>query len=359
MRQSPRIRWPRRGDPLLLAALVLLSVVTFSVEVRTRSLFGLHLGAWVLLPALLGSLVLTTRQEIVLGVVVLGLDVLRWSAPQPEPWALLVALHAGRALVVGLCVWNTWLAEHLRRQREISLRAAALGHEIRQPLAAMLLQAQLVHHALERQDSHDPQLMEHLEALSSSADQLGNTVTVMTRLMQTHHQSEQPVDLAALLNDLIEHQFCKALQAAAITVQRDGLDQAQLIAGQPEELKIVFRNLFNNAIESLQQTSQRQRLLLLRIQPAGSRIALTVADSGAGFATADVSALALQSRKPGGMGLGLFTAKVMLEQMGAKLDLARSKELGGAEVVISFPALKQDLLPRRDAAPLHAPAQRH
>jgi signal transduction histidine kinase len=353
------IHWPRRGEPLLLGGLVLLSVLTFSVEVRTQSLYGLPLGAWVVLPALLGSLTLNTRQEIVLAGVVLGLDALRWLGPQPEPSALLAVLQAGRALVVGLCVWSTWLAEHLRRKREISLKAAALGHEIRQPLTALLVQANLVRHALERQDSHDPTLMEHLEALSSSADQLGHTVTVMTRLLQTHHQSEQQLDLAALLNDLIRHQFCQALQAAAITVRREGLDQALLIAGQPEEIKIVVRNLINNAIESLQQTSQRQRLLLVRVQRAGSRIELTVADSGAGFHTADVSALELQSRKPGGMGLGLFTAKVMLEQMGAKLELARSKELGGAEVLISFPALKPDLLPRRDAAPQHAPVRHH
>jgi two-component system sensor kinase FixL len=63
-----------------------------------------------------------------------------------------------------------------------------------------------------------------------------------------------------------------------------------------------------------------------------------VADNGPGFSDLQLEQLLLASTKPEGSGVGLFVVNTAVQIHGGTLQLGRSAELGGAEVILCLPA---------------------
>lgn len=341
---------------VLLLLLLLLCVIG---EHRAAMQANIQLSSWLaIVPVVIGSMVLGTRQELLLGSVFIANNIAQLLLQTSEPDDGGPARLAAQTLVVGLCVWTTHLRVELRRQRDISLRAAAMAHEIRQPLTAMQLNSRRLLHALEQLDSIDPRLTTGLKALLNSTDQLGETMVVMTALLGSPRQPSERVDLAAVLSELIQTSLQDDLQDAGVNVRYEGMDEPQLVAGKPEELRIICRNLIHNAIEALEAVPAAQRQLLVNLQRSGGQIRLKIEDSGPGLPAFALEQLQLRSSKAQGMGLGLHTAGAILSELGGRLELGRSRELGGAAVAISFPESGETHPRQHDAARRHAPVLR-
>jgi C4-dicarboxylate-specific signal transduction histidine kinase len=104
----------------------------------------------------------------------------------------------------------------------------------------------------------------------------------------------------------------------------------------------VLLNLVLNAIEAMSRVDERARVLTIRAarttldkQPA---IAITVADTGAGFAqdSADQMFDAFYSTKTGGMGMGLRISRTIAEGYGGRVS-ARRNAGGGATFSLVLP----------------------
>jgi signal transduction histidine kinase len=322
--------------------------------------YGIQLSSWLaIVPVVIGSMVFRPRDELLLGGLFIGINLIEAVSGGAEPPNGAAARLAARSMVVGLCVWTAHLRTELRRQRDISLKAAAMAHEIRQPLTALQLNSRHLLHSLEQMDAVEPRILAGIKRLLSSSDQLGETMVVMTALLGTPNQPRQTIDLAAVLRELLEASLADDLRNAGVELRCEGLEQPQIVLGKAEELRIVCRNVVNNAIEALQAVPVTQRQLLVRLQRARNLIRLTIADSGPGLPALDLEKLQLRTSKPQGMGLGLHTAGAILTLLGGRLALEQSSELGGAAVVISFPCQPDGPTPPHAAAQLHAPARHH
>ena len=111
------------------------------------------------------------------------------------------------------------------------------------------------------------------------------------------------------------------------------------ISGQPEALRILLRNLLENAVKYTPAAGQVDVFL----QWQADQMVLTVEDSGPGIEPGDrqrvfdrffrISAVTPES----GSGLGLAIVKVIAERHGATLALDSSARLGGLKVEVRFP----------------------
>jgi signal transduction histidine kinase len=348
------------NHPRLLMVLALAVLLSVMAERTAGRDYGIQLSSWLaIVPVVIGSMVFRPQDELLLGGFFIGINVIEALMRGVETANGAPARLAARTLVVGLCVWTAHLRTELRRQRDISLKAAAMAHEIRQPLTALQLNSRHLLHSLEQMDAVEPRILAGIKRVLSSTDQLGETMVVMTALLGNPSQPRQTVDLAAVLRELLSSSLADDLGDAGVQVRSEGLEHPQIVAGRPEELRIVCRNVVNNAIEALQAVPVAQRQLLVTLHHADNLITLRIADSGPGLPALDLEKLQLRSSKPQGMGLGLHTAAAILGQLGGRLALERSTELGGAAVVISFPDLPDDSTQRHDAARQHAPARLH
>jgi PAS domain S-box-containing protein len=231
----------------------------------------------------------------------------------------------------------------LEQKLKTSLTAAAVAHEIQQPLASMLLNCRLAVQSLECQG---PELLpaaleQNLRTLTTEGDRVVATMERMRMLLRNVETEQTTVDLVSSLNSALVF-LAKDLQQAQVQLSRQGMEQPCLLKGDSAQLQIAVVNLVRNAIQALQAQPPASRRLQLQLQRCSDHLQILVADSGPGFARdycGSTSWELLKSTKATGMGIGLFLAQTAAANHGGQLRIGRSALLGGAEVVITLPLM--------------------
>ena len=230
----------------------------------------------------------------------------------------------------------------LRLKLRTSITASAVAHEVNQPLSTMRLLGQRMIDLLERGSSTSSELLTLLGQLMRESDLVVSTTEKMRMLLRNAHTERQPLDLAAIVGGTLLY-LRRLLQEHTVQVSREGLEQPVWIEGDGQQLRLAISNVLRNAVEVLSRQPEGERQIIVRLRRSAAEIQLVVADNGAGFPD-DLLALStsedvlLRSRKPLGSGIGLYVVSTTMENHGGRLELGRSRELGGAEVVLCLPA---------------------
>lgn len=213
---------------------------------------------------------------------------------------------------------------------------ADAAHELRSPLAALKLQVQGLQRATD--DAARDLAVSRLAAGIDRATRLVEQLLVLAR-----HQASAATDLKpepVSLVELARLAVADAVPAAQMRQTDVGLTQADegLIAGQAEALRILMRNLLDNAVK---YTPAGGKVDLEIVREAGA-IRLSVEDSGPGIADADRQRVLdrfyrVAGTETTGSGLGLAIVRSIAEMHGARLRLDRSERLGGLRVDVTFP----------------------
>ena len=213
---------------------------------------------------------------------------------------------------------------------------ADAAHELRSPLAAVRLQAE----GLQRAAGE--------EARAIAAARLFAGVDRSTRLIEqllvlarqeasaTSQKRPQLVGLADMAR-LAVADVVPAAQARGIDVGVGQADQTT-VQGHPEALRILMRNLLENAIKYTPCGGRVDVEILVR----DGGLVLCVEDSGAGIPPADRGRVLdrfyrVSGSQTSGSGLGLAIVKAIVELHRASITLDASPRLGGLRVAVRFP----------------------
>jgi len=204
--------------------------------------------------------------------------------------------------------------------------AASLAHEVRNPVAAIRLHAQL----LERAQPEEAAISRRL--IESEAERIEGLVG-----QWLSHAMPAPPMLAEM--DLTEavRQAVRLIdpQARHAGVLIDAAASATpvMIRADRQRLQQVLGNLLLNAVQAMPCGGR----VTVRVDDAGSRVAVLVEDEGAGFSASALARLGepFYSEKEGGMGLGLAVAKDICEAHGGGLAV-ETRAGGGARVRAEF-----------------------
>jgi signal transduction histidine kinase len=254
--------------------------------------------------------------------------------------ALLLGGLLSSGLLEGFLLLMTGIERQGKRELEQKLRtslvAAGVAHEIKQPLAILLLQARVMQAAFRggREDVDAGLLREAAESVAREARQLSRTVDRIRDILGNVVSTLRPIDAgdpirAALL-------LARAnLTRQGIAVRCVGLDSPHRIQGDGEQLQLAILNLIRNAIEAAGPGGT----LEIRLAEDDDGVEVAVGDDGPGFdpAIVDLERLLLSSGKPGGSGIGLYLVRCTMDNHGGVIRIGRSA-LGGAEVRLRFPA---------------------
>jgi PAS domain S-box-containing protein len=233
----------------------------------------------------------------------------------------------------------------LEAKLRTSLTAAAVAHEIKQPLSAILLHSRLLRSRLEQlPDGQVRSLLQPLlEQQLGESERVVTTIEKMRMLLRNVRTEQQRLDLCNVIAST--RLYLRPLfQRHGVSVVAGGLEQSQWLLGDASQLQMALSNLIRNAVEAISQGQVAEPCLQLslerRTDSHGSPwLELRVADNGPGFADLQLEQLLLASTKPQGSGLGLFVVNAAVQIHGGSLRLGRSVELGGAEVLLRLPAL--------------------
>jgi PAS domain S-box-containing protein len=225
----------------------------------------------------------------------------------------------------------------LERKLKTSLAAAAVAHEINQPLSAILLDSQM---ALDRIKGDSPELVQARQFLTSTiarAERTVGTVNKMMSLLRSVQTDKTEVDLVDVVRsaELYAKDELRDANAKLLII---GAAEAVPIRGDEGQLLLAVANLLRNSIEAVKSNdTSRARQIVIALSRTKKSVTLCVADSGPGLPRETLAKIPLHTTKPEGTGLGLFIVQSVADNHGAKLEAGRS-ELGGAELRLIFPA---------------------
>ena len=221
----------------------------------------------------------------------------------------------------------------VRKRSELALRAAhselarvsqlsamgamtaSIGHEIRQPLAAMVIGA---HAGLRWMSKSPPDLDEVSQALKSIIKEGQRTSDILDAIRAMFKKDDQeiaPVDINHLVRDVLDLVQSEA-QQQGVLVKAELADELPQIFGNRIQLQQVIRNLAINAIEAMDINAERERVL--RVKSAIDRpngLLITVEDTGTGIDPQNVERVfdAMFTTKSDGMGMGLSICRSIIE----------------------------------------------
>ena len=214
---------------------------------------------------------------------------------------------------------------------------ADAAHELRSPLAALKLQALGLQRAPD--DAAREVALGRLTAGIDRATRLVEQLLVLARQQASAAAGAkpEPVALAELVR-LAVGDAAPSAQARAIDLGLLQADEAQ-VPGYPEALRILLRNLLDNAVKF----TPTGGTIDVALRRAADALVLSVEDSGAGIPEPERGRVLdrfyrIAGSETTGSGLGLAIVKSIAELHGAALALDRSVRLGGLRVELRFPS---------------------
>jgi signal transduction histidine kinase len=198
--------------------------------------------------------------------------------------------------------------------------AAGLVHEVRTPLHAMQLNAQmLAEDALRLPEALRPRFERRSRRVCQEARGLSRLLDAVLAFARPPRMEPAPVDLNGFLRDLVEFARPEMDEAGVRVVAETARDMYPVALDQ-RQFTHVLLNLLRNAREAIEQRREREAADLegqvrLATEEAEHTISLTVEDNGAGIAPEDEYRIfeAFYTTKAQGSGLGLGIVRRIVE----------------------------------------------
>ncbi len=231
-------------------------------------------------------------------------------------------------------------AELLRIARVTTLGelAASIAHEVNQPIAGTLINAQV---ALRRLGAERPDLDEvrtALDRIVRDSLRAGAVVGRIRDLVKKAPAREDRVDINAAIRGVIELTRSEATKNGVL-VRTELAESLPLVRGDRIELQQVVLNLVLNAAEAMSELAEGPRELEIVTSRTGSdHVLVAVRDTGPGLTPAVEEKLfkAFHTTKPNGMGLGLSICRSIVESRGGQMS-ARANTPRGAVFEFTLP----------------------
>lgn len=234
-------------------------------------------------------------------------------------------------------------AEHMA---EIGAMTGGLAHEIKNPLSTIGLNAQLLSEAvgdLPIAEEDRGRVQRRVGALRREAERLRGILDDFLSYAGELRLAREEVDLNQVVEELVDF-FLPQAERHRVRLSVAPAGRPAMASVDPRIVKQALLNLMLNAVRAMEDAPEgKPRELILRVRPGvdderRSIIAVHVADTGPGI---DPAAAAKVFRpyfttRSGGSGLGLPTARRIIEAHGGRLEFT-SEPGQGAEFVAEFP----------------------
>ena len=222
---------------------------------------------------------------------------------------------------------------HANRVATMGQLTASIAHEVNQPIAATVTNAQA---ALRWLGAEPPNLDEAEQALGRivrDGSRAGAVVGRIRNLIKKEPPGNERVDINAAIREVIELTRSEA-KKNGVSVQTNLVEGLPPVRADRVELQQVILNLILNALEAMSEMTggSRELLIMTGRTEAGDDVLVTVRDSGPGLAPATLEHLftAFYTTKPNGLGLGLSICRSIIESHGGRLSASANAPRGAA-----------------------------
>jgi len=210
---------------------------------------------------------------------------------------------------------------HAGRVSTMAQLASGLAHELNQPLAAILRNAEAAELLLQKSPPDLVELRAILADICKDDHRAGGVIDHMRAILTRRAQEHVELDVAELVDDVL----VLVQPDAASRKVRLGVEVPESlppVRGDRVQLQQVLLNLVLNGIDAMADVPAEQRRLVVRARPASAgTIEVAIADAGPGVAAAKLERLfePFFTTKPNGMGLGLPISARIIQAHGGRI----------------------------------------
>jgi len=211
----------------------------------------------------------------------------------------------------------------LERERDNKLTnveaiMAAIAHEVRQPLMAIAISGSAARRFLARAPADIDEVASNLDRIIKDSRRASEVFDSVLALFRREDQERQPIDVNKIALEVLQSSLAE-LAEHRVTTRTELASELPLISGHRRQLQQVISNLVHNAIEAMDDTTGRERVLRVRTGLHNrNAIVVAVEDSGPGLDPKQLGSIfdAFFTTKPHGIGLGLAIRRRIVERHG-------------------------------------------
>ena len=259
-----------------------------------------------------------------------------------------VPLISASGEVEGICGISTDITD--LRRTELALRAAvakleheqdnkltnveaimaAIAHEVRQPLMAIVINGSAARRFLARVPADIDEATANLNRIINDCRRASEVFDSILTLFRREDQERQAIDVNEIALEVLQSSRGELAEHRVIT-RTELASELPLISGHRGQLQQVISNLVQNAIEAMDTTTDRDRMLRMRTALHNrDAIMVAVEDSGPGLDPKQLGSIfdAFFTTKSHGIGLGLAICRMIVERHGGQLTAASDRNNG-------------------------------
>lgn len=218
---------------------------------------------------------------------------------------------------------------------------AAIAHEVSQPLAAMVTNANAGLRWLNNKTPDLDEVRATMQNVVSAGHRASEVMASIRAMFRKDGRDETTVDLNGIIQDVLGL-VRGELQAQGIIVQTELTKPLPLVLGHSGQFQQVILNLIRNAADAMGSTSGRARVLKLKTAINDhDGVLVSVEDSGTGIDPKDIDRIfeSFFTTKSQGMGMGLSICRSIIEAHGGRL-WASSGVAEGSVFNIQLPTIR-------------------
>ncbi len=227
---------------------------------------------------------------------------------------------------------------HLGRVSLLGELSGAIGHEINNPLTAILSNAQAGKRFLERDPPDTGQAGEIFDDIAADSKRAGNVIQRLRALFKKADAQLEPVDLNGIVAEVLQLADRRLLEDN-VSVTTKLASDLPTVRADSVQLKQVLLNLVVNACDAMTENKPGDRSLTIATSCEDKGFAqVSVSDRGSGIA-AYVKERLFQpfvTTKSTGTGLGLSICRSIIEAHGGRLSASNNPD-SGATFSVALP----------------------
>ena len=218
--------------------------------------------------------------------------------------------------------------EHVSRVTTAGELATSLAHEVNQPLAAIVSNAQAGRRFLAQGETGRAELEQILVDIARQGQRASEVIQRLREFLRKEPPSKEWIDLNELVVNVLPL-VRREVEECEIELALDFPAALPKVPGDRVQLQQVAVNLIQNACDAM-RTSPPPRRLVLRGRAEGGEVEFSVSDTGPGVPPAIAASMfePFVSTKAGGMGVGLSICRSLVESHGGSLRYETTPEQG-------------------------------
>ena len=251
---------------------------------------------------------------------------------------VLAALFAERRENEAHLARSNMLLERERDNKMMNLQVigASIAHEMKQPLTAIAANGSAALALLGQMPLDLAEARATLSDIVGDSHRASAALDGIRALFRSADQGRQPIDVNEITLEVLQSLRGELKDHGVATIP-ELTTEIPLVDGNRNQLQQVILNLVHNAVEAMDATTDRSRVLRVKTQQhGGDAIAVAVQDSGPGIDPKKLDGVfdPFVTTKPHGMGLGLAISRLIIERHGGRLTASSDGKNGALFQVV-------------------------